>query len=235
MDKIQMVLAYMPRILGGAWVTVQVSVLSFSLAFLLGLMGANMRLSSNPLISRIAAIYSNVVRGVPDLVWMFFIYFSLLTAVNAFTTYFNFEPVEVSAFVAGVLTLAFIFGAYFTETFRGAMLAIPSGQMEAGFAYGLTSFQVLCRITFPLLMRYALPGVRNNWLILTKATALVSVIGLEDLTRIARGAGTAEYQSFLFNLVSALLFLLLTAISLSLFRKLDRLYARGVVEVRYES
>jgi histidine transport system permease protein len=166
---------------------------------------------------------------------MFFIYFSLLAGADAFTTYFNYESVEVSAFMAGVLTLAFIFGSYFTETFRGAMLAIPSGQMEAGYAYGLSSFQVLRRITFPLLMRYALPGVRNNWLILTKATALVSVIGLDDLTRIARGAGTAQYQSFLFNLVSALLFLLLTTISLSLFRKLDRLYARGVVEVRYES
>lgn len=235
MEKIDMVMAYLPRILGGAWLTLLLAVLSFALAFLLGLLGASMRLSENNIFRGVATTYSAVVRGIPDLVWMFLIYFGLTETVRAFTEYFNFEPIEVSPFMSGLFTLAFIFGAFFTETFRGAMLAIPKGQTEAGYAYGMSSAQVMRRITFPLLMRYALPGVRNNWLILTKATALVSIVGLEDLTRIARQAGSAMHESFIFNLVSALLFLLLTASSLSIFRKLDRLYTRGVVEVRYES
>lgn len=235
MEQFEMVLAYLPRILGGAWLTLLVAVLSFVLAFSLGLLGANMRLSANRTFRAVATAYSTIVRGVPDLVWMFLVYFGLTETVRVFTESFNFESVEISPFMSGVFTLAFIFGAYFTETFRGAMMAIPSGQMEAGYAYGMSSNQVLRRITFPLLMRYALPGVKNNWLILTKATALVSVVGLEDMTRIARQAGSAQHQSFLFNFISAVLFLLLTTVSLSVFRKLDRLYARGVIEVRYES
>ena len=115
------------------------------------------------------------------------------------------------------------------------MLAIPSGQMEAGYAYGMNAWQVLKRITFPLLMRFALPGVKNNWLVLTKTTALVSIVGLDDVTRLAQLAGSKEQMSFMFNLVSALLFLLLTTVSLVIFRKLERQYARGVREVRYES
>lgn len=235
MDGFNLVMEYMPRILGGAWLTLTIAVLSFVASFALGLLGANMRLSKNKLISQVAAVYSTVVRGIPDLVWMFLVFYGLQEIVHNFTEKYNYEDVQISPFVAGVVTLSFIFGAYFTETFRGAMLAIPAGQMEAGVAYGLNGWQVLKRITFPLLMRYALPGVKNNWLVLTKATALVSIIGLEDMTRIAQQGGSATSQSFLFNFVSAMLFLLLTTVSLSFFRKLDRQYSRGVREVRYES
>ncbi|MGL4767077.1 MAG: ABC transporter permease [Formosimonas sp.] len=235
MENFNLVLEYMPRILSGAWLTLTVAVLSFVAAFALGLLGASMRLSRNKLVASAATVYSTVVRGVPDLVWMFLVFYGLQEIVHNFTEKYNYEDVQISPFVAGVVTLSFIFGAYFTETFRGALLAIPAGQMEAGHAYGLSSWQVMKRITFPLLMRFALPGVKNNWLVLTKATALVSIIGLEDMTRIAQQGGSASQQSFLFNLVSALLFLLLTTVSLSLFRKLDRQYARGVREVRYES
>ncbi|TDR31713.1 ABC transporter permease [Hydromonas duriensis] len=234
MDKINIIMQYMPHILGGAWLTLAVALLSFSFAFALGLLGANMRLSQHQLISKVAAVYSTVVRGVPDLVWMFLVYYGIQYFLNDFTERYNYESVEISPFMAGVFTISFIFGAYFTETFRGAMLAIPVGQMEAGYAYGLSSWQVLKRITFPLLMRFALPGVKNNWLVLTKATALLSIVGLNDVTRLSQLAGSKEQMSFLFNLVSAFLFLLLTTVSLVVFRKLERQYARGVREVRYE-
>lgn len=235
MESFNIISAYMPRILYGGLLTLAVALVSFAVAFALGLLGANMRLSQNKIISTIAGVYSTVVRGVPDLVWMFLFYYGVQYVLNDFTEAFNYENIEISPFMAGVVTLSFIFGAYFTETFRGAMMAIPSGQMEAGYAYGMSAWQVMRRITFPLLMRYALPGVKNNWLVLTKATALVSIVGLDDMTRIAQQGGAAESMSFTFNLVSAGLFLLITAVSLSIFRKLDRQYARGVKEVRYES
>lgn len=235
MDKINIIMQYMPRILSGAWLTLAVALLSFAFSFALGLLGANMRLSKNKLINGIATAYSTIVRGVPDLVWMFLIYYGLQYWLNDFAEAYGYETIQISPFMAGVFTIAFIFGAYFTETFRGAMLAIPSGQMEAGYAYGMNAWQVLKRITFPLLMRFALPGVKNNWLVLTKTTALVSIVGLDDVTRLAQLAGSKEQMSFMFNLVSALLFLLLTTVSLVVFRKLERQYARGVREVRYES
>jgi ABC-type arginine transport system permease subunit len=85
-----------------------------------------------------------------------------------------------------VLVLGFIYGAYFTETFRGAFLSVPRGQLEAGSAYGMTNWQVFTRIMFPQMMRFALPGIGNNWQVLVKSTALVSIIGLADVVKARR-------------------------------------------------
>lgn len=220
---------YMPRILKGALLTVEVGVLSVIFAILIGLIGAIMRLSRNPLLAGIATAYSTIVRGVPDLIWMLMVYYSAQLGLNAITAALGWGYFEISPFAAGVFTLSFIFGAYFTETFRAAILAVPGGQIEAAYAYGLTPFQVLYKVTFPLMMRYALPGVRNNWLVLTKSTALVSIIGLDDMTRVAQQAGSATQYSFAFNIVSALLYLLITYVSLKLFVYLDKRYQRGVL------
>ncbi len=219
---------YLPRILSGAVLTIEIAVLSLVLSVLVGLVGAVMRLSKSVVLSGLATAYSTVVRGVPDLIWMLMVYYSAQIGLNALTEAMGIGSFEISPFFAGVFTLSFIFGAYFTETFRGAILAVPYGQIEAGYAYGFSAFAVLRRITFPLMMRYALPGVRNNWLVLTKATALVSIIGLDDMTRIAHQAGSSTHMPFLFNMVSALLFLALTFVSLRVFAWLEKHYQRGV-------
>lgn len=219
---------YLPRILQGAVLTLEIAVLSLALSILIGLVGALMRLSKNPLLSASATAYSTIVRGVPDLIWMLMVYYSAQIGLNALTETVGVGSIDISPFFAGTFTLSFIFGAYFTETFRGAMMAIPFGQIEAGYAYGMGRLAVLRRITFPLMMRFALPGVKNNWLVLTKATALVSIIGLDDLTRIAQQAGSATHMSFLFNMVSAALFLLLTFVSSHGFNWLERHYQKGV-------
>ncbi|NOL49970.1 ABC transporter permease [Pelistega europaea] len=228
MTNFTILFEYMPRILEGAALTIQIAVLSLIFSVVLGLVGAVMRLSDNFMLSRVATVYSTVVRGVPDLIWMLMVYYSAQIGLNSLTDALGMESFEISPFIAGVLTLSFIFGAYFTETFRGAILAVPYGQIEAGYAYGFGAFAVLYRITFPLMMRYALPGVRNNWLVLTKATALVSIIGLDDMTRITQQAGSATQYPFLFNMVSALLFLVLTFVSLRVFAWLEKHYQRGV-------
>lgn len=228
MFNFPILLEYMPRILSGAVLTVEIAVLSLVLSVFIGLIGAVMRLSKNILFSGIATAYSTVVRGVPDLIWMLMVYYSAQIGLNSLTDMLGVESFEISPFAAGVFTLSFIFGAFFTETFRGAILAIPYGQIEAGYAYGFGSVGVLYRITFPLMMRYALPGVRNNWLVLTKATALVSIIGLDDMTRITQQAGSATQLPFLFNMVSALLFLVLTLVSLRFFDWLEKHYQRCV-------
>ncbi|ETF01153.1 histidine/lysine/arginine/ornithine ABC transporter permease HisQ [Advenella kashmirensis W13003] len=229
MEELNLIGQYLPRILQGAVLTLEIAVLSLVISILIGLVGANMRLSRNRLLARLGQLYSSVVRGVPDLIWMLMVYYSAQIGLNALTEAWDLDYFEISPFAAGVLTLSFIFGAYFTETFRGAIMAIPYGQIEAGQAYGMRGLQVMRRITFPLMMRYALPSVRNNWLVLTKATALVSIIGLDDMTRIAQQAGSATHLPFVFNTISALLFLLLTTVSLYVFRFLDRHYQRGFV------
>ena len=121
--------------------------------------------------------------------------------------------VEVSPFTAGVATIGFIYGAYMTETFRGAILAVPVGQLEAGQAFGMSAFQVFWRILLPQTIRHALPGFGNNWLVLLKTTALLSVLGLDDLLRKASLAAGATREPFTFYLAAALVYLLLTSVS----------------------
>ncbi len=140
---------------------------------------------------------------------------------------------EIDPFVAGVATLGFIYGAYMAETFRGALLAIPRGQVEAGQAFGLSRLQVLWRITLPQMARLALPGFTNNWLVLMKATALVSLLGLQDMTYLAKQAGAAARGELpnaplVFLAFAALLYLVFTTVSLLLLRALERRTSAGV-------
>ncbi len=137
-----------------------------------------------------AGIYTTLIRGVPDLVLMLLIFFGGQMAVNQIAESFGYEEyIEVNAFTAGVLTIGFIYGAYMTETFRGAILAVPPGQLEAGQAFGMSRFQVFREILLPQTIRYALPGFGNNWLVLLKTTALLSVIGLDDMLFTGRQGG----------------------------------------------
>ena len=129
---------------------------------------------------------------------------------------------------AGVVTLGFIFGAYFTETFRGAFMAVPAGQLEAGRAYGMSRWQVFSRILFPQMLRHALPGLGNNWQVMQKSTALVSIIGLSDITWLADQAGRTTHEPFLFYAVVCVFYLALTALSGLVFNWLERRYSVGV-------
>ena len=219
---------YAPSILRGAWLTLEVALASLVFSVLIGFAGAALRLSSVRPIALLVQWYSALVRGVPEMIWMLMIYYSLQIGLNQVTERLGWAMIEISPLMAGILTISFIYGAYFTETFRGAMLAIPHGQIESAHAYGMSPLLVLRRITFPLMMRFALPGIKNNWLVLTKATALVSVIGLDDMTRLAQQAGSSTHMPFMFNLFSAMLFLVLTTVSLLVFRWLDVHYRRGI-------
>ncbi len=136
--------------------------------------------------------------------------------------------IDVDPFIAGTLTIGFIYGAYFAETFRGAMLSVPPGQSEAAVAYGMTRVQVLTRIVLPQMVRHALPGFTNNWLVLVKSTALVSVIGLTDLMYRAKQAGAATRAAFFYFLVAAAVYLAITSVSLLALRAVEKRHDRGV-------
>lgn len=219
---------YLPSLLDGAWLTLQVALLSLLLALVLGLAGASARLSRRALLRVPASVYTTIVRGIPDLVMMLLIFYGGQIGINMVTDALGWDYVDVNPFAAGVATLGFIFGAYFTETFRGAFLAVPAGQLEAGRAYGMSRWQVFHRILFPQMLRHALPGLGNNWQVMQKSTALVSIIGLSDITWLADQAGRSTHEPFLFYGVVCVFYLGLTTLSALVFGWLERRYSAGV-------
>jgi histidine transport system permease protein len=217
-----------PLLWAGTLQTIELSVLSLAAAVARGLAGAAAKLSRKRSLRTLATGYTTLIRSVPDLVLMLLLFYSIQIAVNHVTEAFDWPQLDIDPFVAGVLTLGFIYGAYFTETFRGAFLAVPRGQLEAGGAYGMNGLRVFARILFPQMMRFALPGIGNNWQVLVKATALVSIIGLADVVKAAQDAGKSTFNMFFFVLVAALIYLALTSVSNLLLIALERRYSIGV-------
>ncbi len=225
---------YGPQLLSGTVTTIELSLLSLLVSFLLGLLGATAKLSKNRIFKSVATIYTTIIRGVPDLVLMLLIFYSLQIWVNDVTDWLNSLQstysfgLQLDPFTSGTITLGFIYGAYFTETFRGAFLAVPKGQLEAARAFGMRPGLVFRRVLFPQMMRHALPGLGNNWQVILKATALVSIIGLSDVIKAAQAAGEATYRSFFFICLAGAVYLVLTIISNGVLMLLERKYAIGV-------
>ncbi|MGB6241934.1 MAG: ABC transporter permease [Castellaniella sp.] len=222
---------YGPLLLAGTWVTIQLALLSLLVALALGLLGAWAKLSTSWSARALATAYTTLIRGVPDLVLMLLIFFSLQIYLNSLTDLLGLEYIDIDPFGAGVLTLGFIYGAYFAETFRGAFMSVPHGQMEAATAYGMREFQVFRRVLFPQMMRHALPGIGNNWQVLLKSTALVSLIGLSDLVKVAQDAGNVTFRVFLFISLTGLIYLALTTVSNGVLYWLNKRYTVGVRQV----
>ncbi|WP_117234333.1 ABC transporter permease [Vibrio maerlii] len=236
---------YEASIFKGAILTVEVAVLSLTLSVILGMLGALAKLAPYRWARAIATLYTTIIRGIPDLVLMMLIFFggqillnNSLYSINEWlnewftssdpnhewTSYLP-DYIDVSPFIAGVLTIGFIFGAYMAETFRGAIMAVDKGEMEAAKAYGMSGPMAFRRILLPQMIRHALPGFGNNWLVLLKTTALVSIIGLEDMVRVSSLAAGSTKMPFTFYMAVALIFLLLTAVSTGLLKLVERKFS----------
>ena len=212
----------------GTGVTLTLGLCGLGLAMLLGLAGAAAKIGGPPVLRKLAEAYTTFVRSVPDLCMMLLLYFggqSLLNKLGEATGLWDY--VDLNPFVAGIITIGFIFGGYMTETFRGAYGSIPLGQFEAARAIGMRPRQVFRRITFPQLMGYALPSIGVNWMVLLKTTALVSVIGLKDLVSYGMSAGNTTRNPFVFLLAIMAIYLLFTAVSEAVLRALEARYTRG--------
>lgn len=200
-------------LLAGAWLTIQLSVCSYIIGGLLGLVGAAGKLSSNRLAVRIADLYTTIVRAVPELLLIIIIFYTGTSTLNQLLVSFGIENIQISGFAAGVAALSFILGAYMTEVYRGAILAVPKGQMEAARAFGMPLSLRFRRILFPLMIRYALPGLGNLWLVVIKDSSLVSVVGLYELLFSGKQAAATTRHYFYFYTMTALGFLLITVAS----------------------
>ena len=223
-----MLYGYGSIIFDGALVTIEQALLSVVLSFLLGLIGAAAKSSQSKLARLLSGIYTTLIRGVPDLVLMLLIFYGLQIVVNGITESLGIAQLNIDPFAAGVITIGFIYGAYFTETFRGAYLMVPKGQLDAGVAYGFSPWQAFRYILFPQLMRFALPGIANNWQVTLKATALVSIIGLSVVVKATQNAGKGTYQFFYFTIVAAVVYLIFTTVSNLVLLWLERRYSMGV-------
>lgn len=220
---------YGPSLLAGAAITLGVALASLAIAFVLGLAGAAAKLSRSRALRAIGQAYTSVIRAIPDLVLMLLVFYGGQMVVNAIAARLGAEDgIDVNPFVAGVLTIGFIYGAYLTETFRGAMLAVPPGQREAALAFGMTPRQAFVRIVGPQMLRHALAPLSNNWLVLIKSTAIVSVIGLTDLMHRAGQAAGSTREPFLFYGAVALIYLAFTSLSEFVFGRLQQRLAIGV-------
>jgi arginine/ornithine transport system permease protein len=224
---------YGPALLGGLWTTLSVAALSLAVACVFGLAGAAAKLSGVAALRALAGAYTTLIRGLPDLVLMLLVFYGGQIALNALAARQGWDYIDVPPYAAGVLTLGFIYGAYLTETFRGAILAVPRGQSEAASAYGMRPAQVWRRIVLPQMVRHAIPGFTNNWLVMVKATALVSIIGLDDMVHRANLAAAATREPFTFFALIACVYLAVTTVSLLLLAWLERRFSLGVREVRF--
>lgn len=222
---------YGPSIIQGTILTIELCLASLLIAMFLGIITALAKLSESRPLNWVAQGYTTIIRGVPDLVLMLLIFFGGQMFVNQVAPMVGYEEyIDVNPFIAGVSTIGFIFGAYMAETFRGAILSVPEGQLEAGRAYGMSRLMVFARILMPQMVRHAIPGFGNNWLVLMKATALVSILGLKDMVRMAGLAGGATRKPFTFYMVVAIIYLILTSISILALNWLNKRYSVGVIK-----
>jgi len=224
---VDLLIEYAPLLGQGAVVTILLALVSLALATALGVLGAAAKLGGGLIGPPVASLYTTIVRGVPDLVLILLVYFGGQRLVNDVGGMLGLDYIEISKFWAGAVAIGFIYGAYLTETFRGAYLTIPKGQAEAAKALGLKRGQILRLVTAPQVLRFALPGYGNVWLVLVKSTAVVSVIGLQDLVGLADKAGKATREPFLFFLAVIVVYLAITSASGWVLARVDERANRG--------
>ncbi len=215
---------YFIEVLKGAVLTLELFFLSLVLSVLLGLLAAFAKLSKNKVASFISQLYVTIIRGVPDLVLMLLVFYGGQIILNQFTERLGLGFWEINPLISGVLTIGFIFGAYMGETFRGAILAVDVGQLEAARAYGFSPFHVFYKITLPQMIHHGISSFTNNWLVMLKSTSIVSIIGLKDMVYIANVASSSTRKPFFFFLLVCLIFLVFTSISLKMLNKIKNSY-----------
>ena len=216
---------YFSLVLTAALMTLGLAVCSLVLGLFLGMLFAV--LEANRFVGKPTMVLVALLRGLPEILVVLLVYFGSSELVELLTG----EYVEFGAFGCGVFALSLIFAAYASQTLRGAIQAIAKGQWESGTALGLSKGYTFLRIIMPQVWRHALPGLSNQWLVLLKDTALISLIGVDDLMRQAQLINTNTHQPFTWYGIAALIYLLVTLVSQLGIRKLELRFTRFEREV----
>lgn len=220
------------NLLRGAGNSVIIALGAFAMGCVIGIGGALGKLNGGPVTRDLLAVYTTVIRAVPELIMILLLYYAGTDLLNQLLRAMGYRPIEISGLVAGIGVLGVVQGAYATEVLRGAIQSVPLGQLEAARAYGMTRFQTFRRVTFPAMLPLALPGLSNLWLIATKDTALLAIVGFSELTLETRQAAGSTRAYFTFFLAAGALYLMMTLLSGRLFGWLENRFRRGQVGAR---
>jgi len=201
-------------------VTLMVSLTAMGIGLFISIFGTLSKLSNKFYVRLIADVYTTIVRGIPELLVIYLLFFGGSNAVNGY--------IELNAFVIGAIAIGAISGAYSTEVIRGAFLAVPRGQIDAAKSVGMNKLVIFTRILVPQVLRYALPGLGNVWQLTLKDTALIMVTGLVEIMRQAHIASGSTYSPFTFYITAALLYLILTTASNKIFNSAENWANKGV-------
>jgi len=220
------------NLLRGLVNSIQIALGAFALGLLIGTAGAYGKLYGGRVTRDLLAIYTTVVRAVPELILILILYFAVTDAVNQVLLSFGYPRIQISGVVAGIAVLGVVQGAYATEVLRGAIMAVPSGQIEAARSMGMPPLMLARRITLPAMLAFAMPGMANLWLIATKDTALLAVVGFAELTLETRQAAATTKAFFTFYMAAGVLYLIVTLTSGLLFGRIERWARRGEPALR---
>ena len=208
--------------------TIAVSITAMLIGFLFALIFTPLKLSKNKLFNLIGNSYTTVVRGVPELLVIYLLFFGGSGAVMFVASIFGYnEYIEINAFITGSFAIGIISGAYSTEVFRGAIQSIDKGQFEAAKVMGLSKFAQFYKIILPQTLRLAIPNLSNVWQITLKDTSLISVTGLVEIMRQSYIAAGSTRDPLFFYSFAAVLYLVLTFLSMKIINKLEAKYSRG--------
>lgn len=206
-----------PLLLEGLWITIEVTLLSLLLAFVLGLFSCFMGLSKKALLRGISKIYVGIIRGTPLLVQVFYVYFAIPQLLQFLGFDLRFTP-----FTAGLITLTLNAGAYMSEIFRGAINAVNPGQMEAARSLGLSHAQAMKKVVLPQALRICLPSLVNQFIITLKDSSLISVIGLADIMYQAKIYVGRSMESFATYTWVALFYFVVIAVLTQIAKTVER-------------
>jgi polar amino acid transport system permease protein len=209
-------------LLKGLWMTLQISAGAFVVGLFIGLVVACAKLSAPRPVATLMRGYTTLFRAVPELLLILLLYYVGSMGLNALMLWAGYSEVDVSGPLVAILVLGLVQGAYASEIFRAAILAIPHGQIEAARAFGLNGFGLFRRVTLPIMAPYALAGMANLWINLIKDSALISVVGTNELLYTAKQAAGSTRHYLLFYLTAAALYYLVTLTSNYLSGRIER-------------
>ncbi len=216
------------ELLLGAARTLFIAASAFAMGLALGLLGASAKLYGGKTARAVAQFYTTIVRGIPELVLILFLFYAGTRGISALGEALGFGQIDINGMLAGIIVLGFVQGAYSTEVLRGAIEAVPFGQLEAARAYGMSPMQAFRHITLPAMLPSAIPGLSNLWMSVIKDTTLIVVTGATpELLQYAKNAAGFTKRYFLFYCVAALIYLVMSLISNWLAKRLEQRLRRG--------